>query len=95
MIPNLVTKQGYVLVKPTSGVDYNLHPEMLCATIIAGADAHKGAIVFYNEDSFLCFDDQYVLVKVEDILAWIKPEEKQPDVQPEVSVEVVNEDSQA
>ena len=91
MIPNLVTNQGYVLIKPESGINYNLHAEMLCGRIIAGADAHKGAIVFYNEDSFFCFDDQYVLVKVTDILAWIKPEEKPA----EVPVEVVNENNQA
>lgn len=92
MIPNLVTKQGYVLVKQEDGSVYNLQSNIFCSRIIAGADAHKDAIIFHADDKAIPFDVDYNLIKVEDVLAWIKPEEKPA---PEVSVEVVNEDNQA
>lgn len=81
MIENLIVKQGYVLVKAQSAFEYNLSSGMCCATIVAGADTHKDAVVFYESESYVLFDDQYLLVKVDDILAWIKPEE-QPSNEP-------------
>ncbi len=90
MINNLVTKQGYVLVKPEDSSVYNLRSNMVCSRIIAGADAHKDAIIFHKDDVFVPFDIDYNLVKVEDVLAWIKPEEVKPIeiVEPQVDMSV-------
>lgn len=70
----LNVKNGVVLVKPANAADHlpALSAEFHCGEIVHGADSDKGVIVFYKD--CVPFADNLCLVKVEDVLVWIKDE---------------------
>ncbi len=82
----LRVKQGYVLVSFVKGVDYQLGEGWNAAKIEAGNPADVGIVVFFKEWCWFNYD--LALVKIDDVVAWIKPEGKE-----EVITEVVVDES--
>jgi hypothetical protein len=72
----IIPKQGYLLVEliqeseRKSDLDSNINS----GKIVSGAINDKGVTIFFG--SWIPFSAGHVLVKVDDVLAWIKPEEK-------------------
>ena len=68
----LRVKSGYVLVEKQDGALYDLMGDFICAKIVAGAPEDIGVTIFC--DVYKPFNGQYLLVKVEDVAVWSKPE---------------------
>jgi hypothetical protein len=82
---NLFVKAGWLLVEyidfPSSAVFNDkliLSQGMDAGKIISGAN-EIGMTIFFKDS--VCFDQDgtYLLVKMDDVLAWIKPEVKEDD----------------
>ena len=67
-------KSGYVLVRDVNEVEILGYPviDVKCAKIEHGAEGDMGVVVFYKES--IKFAEDIKLVKVEDVLIWIKDE---------------------
>lgn len=70
----LIPKQGYVFVELGSIDSLALHQGFLSGSIVSGIK-EVGMVVFFKDS--LEFSGNLRLVKVDDILAWIKPEAKE------------------
>ena len=68
----LRVKNGYVLVEQQDGTNYNLMGDFICAKIVVSAPEDLGVIIF--TDKYVPFDVQHLLVKIEDVAIWIKPD---------------------
>ncbi len=65
-------KSGYLLVEQQEGFNYNLVGDFICAKIVVSAPEDLGVLVF--TDKYVPFNSQYLLVKIEDVAVFIKPE---------------------
>lgn len=72
----LMVKSGCLLVEvfPEGQSPIDLAPHMYAGTISSGA-IEIGMIVFFNRSMPFIFDQNKHIVKMEDVVAWIKPEE--------------------
>ena len=70
---NFSVKKGYLLVTLEDSSQYKIiNDKIECGKVAVANEADLGIIVFFNE--WERFTDPYVIVKVEDILVWIKPD---------------------
>lgn len=65
-------RNGYLLVSPVASVEYELSGSFMAGQIAVGPQEDLGVIVFFAE--YDLFNTEYMLVKVEDVAVWIKPE---------------------
>jgi|GEM_PF-6650241 len=68
----LKVKNGYLLVKPVPSAEYELSGSFMAGQIAVGPDQDLSVIVFFAE--YDLFNTEYMLVKVEDVAVWVKPE---------------------
>ena len=76
---NLVIKAGYLLVEFMPTFTFvELSNDMSAGKIVTGAK-EVGTVIFFKDSIQFSDGGKYHLVKVEDVLAWIKPEESKAD----------------
>jgi hypothetical protein len=76
---NIVVKAGWLLVEfmPTFSM-VELSMDMCGGKIISGAN-EIGMFIFFKEMTPFSGSGKYCLVKMDDVLAWIKPEVKEDE----------------
>lgn len=65
-------KNGYVLVTPVASAEYELSGSFIAGKIAVGPEQDLGVGVFFAD--YELFNTEYMLVKVEDVKVWLKPE---------------------
>ena len=74
----LIPKQGYIFVEIIEELPADMKPlsdSMICGRVKSGIK-EIGMVVFFEDYSMFDEEGYLLLVKVDDVLAWIKPEEK-------------------
>lgn len=81
----LKVKNGYLLVESVTVAEVELSGDFQAGRIAVGPEQDLGVVVFFSK--YQIFSPVYLLVAVEDVMAWIKPEAPAVEVPAEVVVD--------
>lgn len=71
----IIPKQGYLIAEYMTVEGFDLNAQFHAAKVVAGVK-DIGINIFFKDYMELTNSGNLILIKIDDVLAWIKPEEK-------------------